>query len=235
MRTNILVAVPTYSGDVRFECAGSLVELAATFHAEGIAHRVQFIPGLVITAARNKAATMMLEGGFSHLLFVDADIGFNADIILSMVKAAKAILACAYLKRELPSGYLEGGQLSELLQSNGSYAVVPSSVTSNNDITQVKRVGMGLMLIGRIVFETLKGKCEIYNLDGQQIEFFRMGVFEGEFRTEDYDFCERWAQEGGEIFVMPQADIVHTGPIALQGCYAASLTGSVSDGSDAAR
>jgi hypothetical protein len=93
---------------------------------------------------------------------------------------------------------------------------------------------MGLMLIERVVFETLKSKCEIYNLDGLQIEFFRMGVFEGEFRTEDYDFCERWAQEGGEIFVMPQADIVHTGPIALRGCYAASLSGSESEGSDAA-
>jgi hypothetical protein len=37
------------------------------------------------------------------------------------------------------------------------------------------------------------------------------------------------------IFVMPHSDIVHTGPIALRGCYAASLSLLESEGSDGER
>ncbi|WP_156908796.1 hypothetical protein [Bradyrhizobium murdochi] len=216
--------MPTYSGDVRHECALSLIEVSEQLSKADVDHLIEFVPGMLITAARNKLATKVLREGFTHLLFVDADIGFHAQLVLDMIAAERDFVACTYLKRELPEAPRAPHEsVSKWLEGAGKYAVVPHSNTRNEDITEVSRVGLGLALIRNGVFEIMQPKCKQYDLDGVQIEFFRLGVVGNEFRTEDYDFCERWRKLGGGVFVLTQADTTHTGPITLRGCYSAAL------------
>jgi|SRR4029077_4267933 hypothetical protein len=101
--TNIIVAVPAFGGQIHFRCAESLRLLDRQLVDLGIAHTIRYIANeSLVTRARNWFANLALFGAdeegaaFSHLLFVDADLAFNAKDIVEMIQADKPIAALPY-------------------------------------------------------------------------------------------------------------------------------------------
>ena len=85
-KRKLFVATPMYGG----QCAGlfcrSMSDLTALCVKYGIEMRFYALFNeSLITRARNYCVDEFLRSGFSHLLFLDSDIGFNANDVIAML------------------------------------------------------------------------------------------------------------------------------------------------------
>ncbi|KKK90920.1 hypothetical protein LCGC14_2718140, partial [marine sediment metagenome] len=88
----------------------------------------------------------------------------------------------------------------------------------------------GFMRIKRQVFEILakhypdlKYEQGVLELDRgaakEAFDFFGMGSFGRKFRGEDYAFCQRWRDIGGQLWVYPDIDFQHIGRKSYKANY----------------
>ena len=78
----ILVGTPTYNGQLTTNYTGALLNLFQAFPGQ---LDWKSTSGTLLAWARNLLASMVLEGGHSHLLFIDSDIDYPAELIRRMV------------------------------------------------------------------------------------------------------------------------------------------------------
>lgn len=108
-----------------------------------------------------------------------------------------------------------------------------------NNLLEVKHIGTGFMCIKREVFlrmiekfQDLKYDDDINILSDSENKFlyslFDCDIAMGSdnklhYLSEDYLFCKRWIDMGGEIFAEVTSPLTHTGTHSFQGHYLASL------------
>jgi hypothetical protein len=103
-----------------------------------------------------------------------------------------------------------------------------------NNLTKVRHIATGFMMIKRKVIEKLqqafpstKYVDDVGFLQPEENKhayaLFDCGVEEGHYFSEDWLFCHRWTKMGGEIHVEVTINLNHTGPVDSRGCYLASI------------
>lgn len=108
-----------------------------------------------------------------------------------------------------------------------------------NNLLEVKHIGTGFMMIKREVLERMCAKfteCkyddDINILDENEnkhlYSLFDCDISMGSdnklhYLSEDYLFCKRWIDMGGQIFAEVTSPLTHTGTHSFQGHYLASL------------
>ena len=50
----------------------------------------------MVTKARNKLVEYFLEDNYTHLMFIDSDMGFHYETILKLLNFDKPIVGCTY-------------------------------------------------------------------------------------------------------------------------------------------
>lgn len=85
-KKKLFIAAPMYGG----QCAGmfckSTNDVSALFRAHGVEVKFYYLFNeSLITRARNYCADEFLRSDCSHLMFIDSDIGFNAQDVLAML------------------------------------------------------------------------------------------------------------------------------------------------------
>jgi len=119
-----------------------------------------------------------------------------------------------------------------LLNYNVNY--LSNTITIENNLTRVKHLATGFMMFKRGVIEKMskafpstKYVDDVSFLQGSENDFayalFDCGVEEGHYYSEDWLFCHRWTQMGGEIFIDITIALTHTGTEDYRGNYLASL------------
>ena len=99
-------------------------------------------------------------------------------------------------------------------------------------IVEAEFLATGFMRIKRNVFERmaqaypeLKYKENVVKTMNRKIEeaydFFGMGIDDtrGRYTTEDYMFCKRWRDIGGQLWIYPDIDFDHIGRKAYTGNF----------------
>lgn len=181
-----------------------------------------------IVRARNMLAHAFLKSSCTHLLFIDADVGFSADGIDELIKANKDIVGGLYPKKNINWAKVQqlalAGYPAHALPSASRDFYVQGDIDySKKELQEVKSIGTGLMLIKRKVFEKLKSKVPLSPLGSELVgvfdssenvsHFFSSGFDEqnNEFLSEDYLFCQLWRQNGGKVFAAPWVQGAHIG------------------------
>ena len=86
VKRSIMVCTPMYGGACAGSYVGSLCDLTAKCLEHGIKMKAYFLFNeSLITRARNYCVDEFLRSDFTHLMFIDSDIGFNADDVISML------------------------------------------------------------------------------------------------------------------------------------------------------
>jgi len=158
-------------------------------------------------------AKMMSNEKATHLMFIDADIRFPAESIISLLNANKPIVAGAYPKKSLPIDYAinkkPGGEV------HGSLVEVITAAT-------------GFMMIERSVLTDMmvaypKTKyCDSVGFGGQY-EPYMFALFdtaidsESHYLSEDWTFCRRWIDLQGQIFIDTNIKLDHIGSYSYAG------------------
>jgi hypothetical protein len=242
---HIMVATPCYGGNVTSLYTLSLLELQRACAERKIGLSFRLIAGdSLITRARNLAVQQFLEHrDATHLLFIDADIGFSVDQALALLAADKDVCGAIYPLKRLDWGWIRAqakAGIDNLAATTLNYVLdlaEGETLPPQGDFFRVKYIGTGFMLIRRAVFarmaesfpETEFRKIHIgLNIDAAAAKahaFFDCVIDSetGEYLSEDYTFCKRWRQIGGEIWAYANSRLTHIGNMAFEGDLASAL------------
>lgn len=205
---SLLIATPGYGGQVTTPWATSALAL------QDRAIRSGFDMGWLVTAgeslvtrARNtSAATFLTQTDYERLLFIDADIEFSPDDVISLWEMDEDVAVAAYaMKRpDKPLSAWVGGNLVKL--------------DGLSDPTPVDYAGTGFMMIKRGVFERMREANPAIEhtegIVGQCWQFFDIGIVNGVSLSEDYWFCHQWRSLGGRVMLDPSIRLKHWGRCA---------------------
>ena len=101
-KIQLFIATPMYGGLCNGSYTVGLLTAVGIFSRNGIAMQyAHMMNESLITRARNSLAKDFLASESTHLMFIDADVGFNPQDIVRMVHADKDIICGIYPKKEL--------------------------------------------------------------------------------------------------------------------------------------
>ena len=208
----------------------------------------------LITRARNNCVARFLENKeWTHLFWIDSDIGFSPDSFYRLLLADKDVVAGIYpLKRENwpEEGVPAGTTQADFERMYTSYTVNTSEKNENGEIVlkvdedgfmKVHDAPTGFMVIKRSVFEKMMAAYpelnyisdSDYNREdkGLHYRFFDCMVDPESKRylSEDYTFCHLWRQIGGDVYVDVQSNLTHQGAKVYRGSFAESLQTNIAN------
>jgi hypothetical protein len=212
----ILICVPAYGQTMYAQTAESIYTLGQYLTKHGIKNSMMWFSGADIEEIRNLFVTAWYDAHpeFSHLLFVDSDMGFPHELIKDMLWFDKPVTGCLYARRHTtPSivGTLAEGHGTKDL----AYGFMPS-----------EGIGTGVMLIKREVITellekmpklskpiqaSLAGASEGMNLTRIIHAFDKIKNDEYQL-SEDMSFCRRCVALGIQIWANVSHRISHVGP-----------------------
>jgi hypothetical protein len=240
--TKLFVATPMYGGLCHGQYTVGLLTSVGVFSQAGIQMQFAYMMNeSLITRARNSLAYDFLESDCTHLMFIDADIGFNPADIPPMITADKDIICGMYPKKEINwidvvKAVNAGVPAEQLHHYTGAFVVnaVGDAETVEGSISsplEISNGGTGFMVIKREVFEGLIGKVPTYNNDMYLAvdqerkvkvihEFFATSIDEesgNRLLSEDYHFCKIARKAGYKVFAAPWAQLSHCGSYIFNG------------------
>ncbi len=238
-RIHLVVGTPCYGGQVTSVYAASLLKLQEACRQRDVTFGV-LMPGgdALIPRVRQTIVAHFLENAAAtHLLFVDADIGFEPEQAFRLLDFGVDMAAGIYpIKRidwakaaalaKAGSERLEPASLSYVFEVED-----PKRVGIRNGFAKVRYAGTGFLLIRRAAlvamierYPELRYTREHNTHDVLAGSPWRSALFNcliddktGVYLSEDYSFCRRWTDMGGEIWADLSSKLTHVGPVAFAG------------------
>ena len=200
----VFVATPIYDA-VTAEYAQSLFMAGLDCKERGI----EVVPNIIrnscfVDIARCVLVKQFLETDCTHLLFIDADIGYESHAIAGLVQAGVPFCAGVYRKRE--PDLLFAAKLHEPQEFRGPWV-------------RGYRVATGFMCLERHVLEEMSSRVHSCNVgkSGLTPMIFRTDTHGDRFIGEDYCFCDDYNklyEEGvfdQPIWLYPDITFNHAG------------------------
>jgi hypothetical protein len=235
-----LIAIPCYDQQLTEPFFMSTMKMVMGFKGIGLNFAIATISDSLITRARNQlVAKFMANPDFTHLMFIDADIGFDSEDIIKLLWHDKDVMTAAYPIKEIRWDVIsdlvkDGHPSNELLSKSLRYVVNPvkdgsGHVKVDNGALNIYDAGTGFMLIKREVFvkmfdsyPELKYKDDTGSLNKDEREqtyaLFNSYIDDdGRLLSEDYGFCRYWQKLGGSVWVDPTVRLSHLGRMKYTG------------------
>jgi hypothetical protein len=237
---NIFFATPCYGGLVTDQYFLSVFKLTQVLIQYRIPFRITTLRNeSLIPRARNILTAMFLEDSTAtHLMFIDADIEFEPDSVIRMLALDKDIVAGAYPKKTINWGQVESAvkaDKSNISTYGAEYAInlkidpETKKVRTTMGALEVLDASTGFMLVKRRVFEKMtESYPELHykndsSIDGRYNKYCyalwdtMIDPTDRRYLSEDYTFCRRWQNLGGEIWVDPNTKLNHVGSYTYEG------------------
>ena len=243
----LFVSTPCYGGVCLQAYAESMLRLQRTCAQNGIQMMLDTTENeSLVHRARNLAvARFMQKTQATHFLFIDADIHFDPDSVIRLIKSGHDVSCAAYPKKcvmwDQAEAYVNSGKEGRDLARVASSLVMNfryQQTQIKDGFAEVLDGPTGFLLIKRDVFVRMEEKypeLECVN-DHQNKDLDRYNaIFDcmidpvtRRYLSEDYAFCRRWQQMGGQIFADCMTVLGHVGNIRFQGTLEERLKNTVS-------
>lgn len=213
--SHVVFCTPCYGGMISYNAYLAMLDIGYFWGRCGMKWSVETLSNeSLVTRARNSlVARMMANEGATHLMFIDADIGFKIPDIIRLLSHDVDVVAGLYPKKNYPIEYA----------MNPLHDQVPDDA----EIVEVTNIGTGFMLIKRSVFETMMEAYPQYHcpklsdlpevFERFAYTFFDTEVVDGCYLSEDYAFCRRWREIGGQVFADTRIKLTHVGAHTFAG------------------
>jgi hypothetical protein len=207
--TQILAATPAYGGHLTIPYHRSFVAMTVDCGKRGISIATMITHSGFVSRARNSAAaTVIARPEFTHLLTIDADMGWPTTLLPRLLEADKDIVGATYPRRALTdrpqfiAGIEEGAEVVD-------------------GFAKALYVGCGFMLVKR---ETLVTLAMAYparqhaddTLKIPVFDLFPSGAMGGVCVTDDVGFCRLARSAGFEVWADLTTSLSHTGPVTFE-------------------
>jgi len=246
-RIHLVIATPCFGGQVSSIYASSIFalqrELRATSNVNLTVH-MRDGDALITRARANLVALFLSDPTATHFLFVDADIGFTPSQVFRLIESGGDVVAGVYpIKRvnwDKARRAINAGQPNVAAASLDYVLEIddPDHVAVVNGFARVRYAGTGFLMIRRRVLERMCAHPDYAPLrfmrehshDALAGNPHRFALFEcmidpvtGTYLSEDFAFCKRWTDIGGEIWADLDSRLDHVGPSVFRGDIASQF------------
>lgn len=207
--THVHFCLPMYNGVCNEATFISMIKFSIIAAKLGVNYSIDtMVNESLITRGRNNLVSKFLfNQQATHLMFIDVDLGFDAESILRLLVANRDVVGGVYPMKRIPIRYVIN--------------TVPNPVVEG-DLVEVSTLGTGFMCIKRQVIEQMiAAHPELKYRDnigiGPQYEPMMYGLFDtmidpdGNYLSEDWTFCYLWRLMGGKVFADTGITLDHTG------------------------
>ena len=157
-----------------------LYNLAQHLTESNINHRLFVSSGTLIVNQRHELVNAAREWSATHVMFIDSDIEFTPDCVLSLLDKQKKVVAAAYSKRAEPF-------VATAWHEIGNWN---SHITDfEGDLLQCDAIATGFMLIETSVFDVLPKP------------WFKLGWYNNQYVGEDIEFCRLLIEHNIPLFL----------------------------------
>jgi hypothetical protein len=200
----------------------------------------------LITRGRNTILGAFLDQpAETHLMFIDADIGFSADQVLRMIDFDQDVVAGMYPLKRLDydnAAFQRAADGEPLQTAQLRYVGLPCEGEERKQkdgfVTGVY-AGAGFLMIKRRALELMTKEYPethykgAHNTPHPNTSPNLYALFDcmidpetGDYLSEDYAFCRRWRAMGGSLWLDTQSRLTHVGPHDFVGDASARVFGA---------
>lgn len=221
---HVFIATPTHDGNLCAEYVGSLLGSVAALVQNNIAFTHSLCTGnALIHDARNRMVSWFLDQkDATDLVFIDADIGWEPQDLVRLVKSPHDVIGGAYpQKREDIERYNVAG-----LKPTGT------------GLIEVDYLGTGFLKISRraiVKLYEVHADKKYGSPEGVECRgLFEAPIEDGKITGEDAMFCRRWRNTGGKVFMFPDMTLRHVGRKVWAGNFAEMVARETANRGEAA-
>jgi hypothetical protein len=213
-KPSVMVAVPCYNGDIRFETTQALLDTQEVALKHGMRFEVVFVTGSLVHHARSLAALHFLDSDYDRLFWLDSDIKFTALDFIKLVQHTNTH-DCAvgvYPRRSDPPGYFVA-------------FARPGEEPNDQGLVEILGTGLGFACVRRSVMQRLAAEAPKLILCGSKEpvpHIFRTDDDGREARGEDGAFWADVNAAGFKIWADATITLGHVGRKVYQ-CQALQL------------
>lgn len=248
---HLFVATPSFGGMVTQRYMQSAIALLQCGQAEGLRISLELLGGeSLITRGRNAlAARFMDDPTATHLMFIDADIGFDPQQVLRMLRFDAEVVAGLY-----PLKLMDWSAEADARRAGGEppetaslrYVGVPcegQERVEKDGFVSGLFAGTGFMMIARPVLRALARAQPwtkysathtgaSHSRSVNQYAWFECMIEPetGHYLSEDYAFCRRYRETGGCIWLDTRGTLTHIGPHEFTGAPHYRFSAAVAPG-----
>jgi hypothetical protein len=207
--TRVHLCMPCYGGMLTESTFMSYIKWGNTCRQLGLDWTIETMTNeSLISRARNTLVARFLNNPDStHLMFVDADIGWEPWHLLALLDRDVDVIGGLYPMKSLPVKWVVNG--------------FEGAEQGPDGLQEVLKTGTGFMLVKRHVFEKLNKHPAVKpfandiglpkELDQHLKTYYDTAVRENRYYSEDWTFCENWRDLGGKVWVDKRVTLKHTG------------------------
>jgi hypothetical protein len=236
MGTSVFLSTPCYGGLCLEQYATSILQLQALCAREKINLYIDTTENesLVHRARNVSVGRFMQKNDSAYFLFVDADIHFDPESVVRLIRSGHDVSVACY-----PKKFIFWDQAAEAAKKgdNRNMSMLSASLVVNfanqgeNEVidgfVSILDGPTGFMLIKRDVFKQLeKAYPELMCVNDHQNRDFETyhACFDcmidpdtRRYLSEDYAFCRRWQKIGGKIYADTLTTLGHVGNLPFYG------------------
>lgn len=237
----LFIGAPMYGGVCTSPYLKGLIDLSTASITYNVSLNVYGVTNQsLVQKARNVCATAFLKSDCTHFLFIDADIGFTANDVLSLLYILATdkenkydVLAGPYPKKTIcwetvrvaaKKGFADqNANFLENYTGNYTLLISPNNLFSTKVPVEVPEIDAGFMMIPRRTLEKFVTTHpeRIYKIPKGEKEFaFFDCAIDPEtnyYIEEDRNFCQHVKKMGGRIWVAPWLKLSHQGAYSFKG------------------
>ena len=207
--TRVHICMPCYGGQLTESTFMSYIKWSNTARQLGLDWTIETMTNeSLISRARNTlTAKFLVNPDSTHLMFIDADIGWEPWHLLVMLNRDVDVIGGLYPMKSLPIKWCVNG--------------FEGAEEGPDGLQEVTKTGTGFLLIKRHVFDKLNAHPAVKpfmndiglpaELNPHMKTYFDTAVRENRYYSEDWTFCENWRDLGGKIWVDKRVLLKHTG------------------------
>ena len=244
----IFLATPVHS-----ECSIHYTQSLLSFQQECTRRNIMvsfaLLKSSLVTQGRNLCVSnfMELQDPYTHFLFIDSDIDFNAETIFKMIEADKEVIAAPYplkaidwdkIHRRIKAKEMDADMMSKMGFTWPIKLEDKTEVSIENGVMEVTHAPTGCMLLKKQVFEKMIKAYPDLKIEQPTIvngEETTKPYYYNFFDTyhepdtkryygEDFGFCKRWTEIGGKCYIYVTDDITHVGEYRYTGNLLLDMT-----------
>jgi hypothetical protein len=248
----IVIATPCFGGMVSQGYMLSVIRLMSYAKSAGFDMSLCLLGyDALISRARSTLVAAFLDNpAATHLLFVDADIGFEPQQVERLLRLDKDFTGALYPLKSIdwdliPQRCVTGGEgvPHAALSYVGTFCPEAERKQDSDFVTGIY-AGGGFQLLRRNALEKMIAaypQTHFRSVHGMPMSGTRRdtshsanlyALFDciidpetGAYLSEDYSFCLRWRRTGGEIWLDTTSKLTHTGPYEFVGDHTSRFLG----------
>lgn len=234
--TKVFLSTPCYGGLCLEKYMSSVIKLQILLMKEQIELMIDTTENesLVHRARNVSVGRFMQKTDCEYLMFIDADIDFDPQAVVRLVKSGHELSVACYPKKvvmwDQAAQAIKNGDDRDMAMLSSSLVVNigANRRTIEDGFVEILDGPTGFMLINRSVFKKLEEKFpELWCKNDHQNRDFddyhaafdcMIDPESRRYLSEDYAFCRRWQQVGGKIYADVNTTLGHVGNLPFSGC-----------------